>query len=196
MAGKDTAKFTQLVWKSTVDFGIAFATKKNKDNLYCTYVVAKYSPAGNKAGSYKDNVQKGSFLPSICDSLNTIAFNAAMENKPIMNAHWSFGPSVANQVLKAINHEAGTFEPFKMPVYHVNQLKPTPVIIHSKRCKDSGAESPVCRGNAYYLRIYLILVSFALFPAIKMDDRACLCLLVPWFISPQNFQVLLSPFVK
>lgn len=113
--------------------------------MYCTHFVAKYSPAGNKVGSYKDNVLQGSFTSSICDSLNTIAFNAAMEDTPKTYSHWSFGPQVANQVLTAVSHEAGTFEPFKFPVYHSNHARPT--VVHLKRCKKYKMESGVCRGN-------------------------------------------------
>lgn len=138
------------MWKSTDEIGIAFATKKTKDNLYCTYVVAKYFPAGNKASSYKDNVLRGSFTPSICDSLNTIAFNAAMDEptKMVPHVHWSLGPQVANQLLTAVEHVAGTFEPFKMPNYHTKSPL-LPLVKHSKYCKGMGTENPICRGISH-----------------------------------------------
>ena len=108
-------------------------------------MVAKYSPAGNKAGSYKDNVLRGLFTSSICDSLNTIAFKAAMEDVPKTYSHWPFNPQVANQVMTAVSHETGTLEPFKLPVYHSNNLRP--IVVHSKRCKNYKTESAVCRSN-------------------------------------------------
>ena len=157
--GKDTAKFSQLVWKATSNFGIAYATKKTKDNLYCTYIVAKYSPAGNKVGSYKENVQQGSFTASICDSLNTIAFNAAMEDAPKTYSQWSLGPEVANQVLTAVRPEAGTVKPLAMPIYHKNF--PSPVIWHSKRCKHYKTDNAVCRGN-FFNPVFMQYILFIL----------------------------------
>lgn len=63
------------------------------------------------------------------------------------HGHWSIGPQVANQVLSAVGHVAGTFEPFKMPVYSEgNPLEPI-IIKHSKRCNGKGAETAFCRGN-------------------------------------------------
>ena len=173
---KETAKFTQLVWRKTTKFGIAYATKKRKDGLFCTYVVAKYSPIGNNRGSYVDNVRRGSFTPSICDSLNTVAFNAVNDGKPSIaviqpqtsHSHWSFVPKVANQVLNAVTHEAGKYVPFKFPTYHeLPTLKPAtahvgPLLIHhNKRCKFTGTLNAACRGKrvrTYLLESYLRLL--------------------------------------
>ena len=44
--------FTQVVWKETTDFGIAYSCKETN----CV-VVAYYSPKGNIEGKYQDNIQ-------------------------------------------------------------------------------------------------------------------------------------------
>jgi len=51
-----TGHFTQVVWKSTSNFGIAKATATNGK----VYVVARYSPPGNvqNAGQFAANVQR------------------------------------------------------------------------------------------------------------------------------------------
>lgn len=52
--------FTQMVWKrSNGKFGIAKANGKGTGrNKYCTWVVARYSPAGNVIGRYPQNVNR------------------------------------------------------------------------------------------------------------------------------------------
>jgi len=47
-----TGHFTQIIWKETVELGIAKA--EGKDGT--TYVVANYYPAGNVTGEYKNNI--------------------------------------------------------------------------------------------------------------------------------------------
>lgn len=56
--GGDIGYFTQLVWKNTRKFGIARATGRDGD-LYCTWVVGRYLPAGNFPGEYIKNVKSG-----------------------------------------------------------------------------------------------------------------------------------------
>lgn len=51
-----TRHFTQLVWKSSKFLGIGVA-----NNGSCTYVVARYQPAGNMPGFFTKNVRKGNF---------------------------------------------------------------------------------------------------------------------------------------
>jgi len=45
--------FTQLVWKSSTEFGIGVATSVNRHR---GVVVAKYSPSGNSPGTFQQNV--------------------------------------------------------------------------------------------------------------------------------------------
>ena len=79
-AQKGTEEFTQLVWKGTLKMGIAYITKKKPNGFFCTYVVAKYKPAGNIPGKNGENIKKGTFHPLMCFSLNTIASSTA-DNK-------------------------------------------------------------------------------------------------------------------
>ncbi|OXA51179.1 Golgi-associated plant pathogenesis-related protein 1 [Folsomia candida] len=48
---KGTGHFTQVVWKESVELGVAKATGAKG-----TYVVAVYAPQGNYMGEFKDNV--------------------------------------------------------------------------------------------------------------------------------------------
>ena len=49
--------FTQLVWKSSTRLGIGKASGKIGD-MFCTWVVGRYSPAGNVIGKFQENVIK------------------------------------------------------------------------------------------------------------------------------------------
>jgi len=51
---KGTGHFSQIVWNSSKELGIARATAKKGG----TYVVANYNPAGNYLGKHKENVNK------------------------------------------------------------------------------------------------------------------------------------------
>ena len=52
-----TGHFTQVVWKDSIKLGIGKATGKI-DKLFCTWVVGRYSPAGNVMGKFQENVLK------------------------------------------------------------------------------------------------------------------------------------------
>ena len=58
--GGGTGHFTQVVWKESVELGIGKADI-DRDGMKCTYVVARYRPAGNMRGDYVENVPQGSF---------------------------------------------------------------------------------------------------------------------------------------
>ena len=60
-----TGHFTQVVWKGSTTLGMGKATDSSGR---CTYVVARYRPAGNvnTALHFKNNVAKGSFNGGIC----------------------------------------------------------------------------------------------------------------------------------
>ncbi len=59
--------FTQLVWKGSNQLGVGRAEAK-RDGVICTYVVARYRPAGNFLGEFNRNVFKGGFDASQCAS--------------------------------------------------------------------------------------------------------------------------------
>ena len=56
-----TGHFTQIVWKDTKALGIGLAASKSEDGHICSYVVARYSKAGNDLGTIRSNVGKGHF---------------------------------------------------------------------------------------------------------------------------------------
>ena len=68
MAESGTGHFTQVIWKSTKKIGIAKQTRMH-GNMKCTYIVARYSPAGNIHGEFEKNVEKGGFNDSVCKEL-------------------------------------------------------------------------------------------------------------------------------
>ena len=67
-----TGHFTQLVWKGSTELGIGkyTGTKTIQGNEWtCTYIVARYKPAGNVKSHFSNNVVKGSFSSSYCDTV-------------------------------------------------------------------------------------------------------------------------------
>jgi len=50
-----TNSFTQVIWKASIKLGIAI-TEGQENGMYCTYIVARYSPGGNVPGEYQENV--------------------------------------------------------------------------------------------------------------------------------------------
>ena len=57
----ETGHFTQVVWKGCLKLGIRKATGKafhDGRNQFCTWAVARYTPAGNVEGAYANNVLK------------------------------------------------------------------------------------------------------------------------------------------
>ena len=57
--------FTQVVWKSTTQLGVGRAEAMH-NGLLCTYVVARYRPAGNFIGEFSKNVFTGGFDGTQC----------------------------------------------------------------------------------------------------------------------------------
>ena len=81
--GKDpiphgTAHFTQIVWNSTKQLGIGRAIIRHIDRT-CTYFVARYEPAGNWLGKFKQEVRKGDFTKDVCKNLTSIIKDASGE---------------------------------------------------------------------------------------------------------------------
>lgn len=78
-----TGHFTQVVWKDSKILGIGKYTKEDKlKNMYCTYIVARYRPAGNWAGQYTSNVSKGNFdSQETCENIDKILAPAQKSKK-------------------------------------------------------------------------------------------------------------------
>ena len=55
----DIGQFSQVIWKDTDFIGLGRSTR-DKGDLLCTYIVARYSPQATKSG-FAENVQKGAF---------------------------------------------------------------------------------------------------------------------------------------
>ena len=66
-----TGHFTQVVWKSSAEMGMATASFK-KGNLFCAVVIALYSPAGNFMGQWQSNVLAGYFDKKKCKDLKSL----------------------------------------------------------------------------------------------------------------------------
>ena len=62
-----TGHFTQVVWKESTELGIGRA-ETTKGSMKCAYIVGRYKPAGNMMGNFPENVKKGSFDKSHCNS--------------------------------------------------------------------------------------------------------------------------------
>lgn len=54
----DAGHFSQVVWKGSKEFGIGRAAEIH-EGLLCTYIVARYRPAGNFIGEFASNVPLG-----------------------------------------------------------------------------------------------------------------------------------------
>ena len=63
-----TGHFTQVVWKTSIELGIGRA-ESTKRGMKCAYIVGRYKPAGNMMGTFPENVPKGNFDRSYCDSI-------------------------------------------------------------------------------------------------------------------------------
>ena len=64
-----TGHFTQVVWKASTVLGIGRA-ETTKNGMKCAYIVGRYKPAGNMGGKFQQNVLKGSFDESYCNSVS------------------------------------------------------------------------------------------------------------------------------
>ena len=56
-----------MVWKGSTELGIGRA-ESTKGSMKCAYIVGRYKPAGNMMGDFPENVKKGSFDKSYCNS--------------------------------------------------------------------------------------------------------------------------------
>ncbi|CAB3991903.1 PRY1-like isoform X1 [Paramuricea clavata] len=57
--------FTQVIWKSSTEFGIGRAYGSDQN---CVYIVARYKPAGNVLGSESANIARGTMDGEYCGS--------------------------------------------------------------------------------------------------------------------------------
>jgi len=55
----DIGQFSQVIWKDTDFIGLGRSTR-DKGDLMCTYIVARYSPQATKSG-FAENVRQGAF---------------------------------------------------------------------------------------------------------------------------------------
>ena len=78
------AHFTQVVWLNSKVFGIGKASVV-REGMLCTYVVARYDPTGNQPNTFSDNVLKGNFEYSYCDSLGKGGGGKGMSSGAIHN---------------------------------------------------------------------------------------------------------------
>jgi len=86
-----SASFTQMVWKNSNLFGIGKATSE-EDGMLCTYIVGRYRNKGNTPGLFKDNVLKGAFDLTYCDTVGK--FNRNKKSHQDLNGERRF---LANQ---------------------------------------------------------------------------------------------------
>ena len=66
-----------MVWKGTKKFGIGMATVDSTGDT-CSYIVARYSPIGNVAGEFRDNIAK-SISKTSCDNMAFLNANITKE---------------------------------------------------------------------------------------------------------------------
>lgn len=68
-----TGHFTQVVWRATTELGIGKKsgsyTASDGKKWTCTYIVGRYKAVGNVEGQFRENVQKGNFNRSYCNSV-------------------------------------------------------------------------------------------------------------------------------
>ncbi|XP_065065301.1 uncharacterized protein LOC135691380 [Rhopilema esculentum] len=77
---KGVEPFAQLVWKATSFLGMGKAVS-NRDGNLCTYIVARYSPEGDK-NTFSENVIKGTFSKDgICSSSCVVKGNVPQKQK-------------------------------------------------------------------------------------------------------------------
>ena len=81
VAESGTGHFTQVVWQETKALGIAKASRM-QNGLKCTYVVAVYSPGGNKYKKMEENVKKGYFdEKTVCNKVLRTLFKFEERNE-------------------------------------------------------------------------------------------------------------------
>ena len=58
------------MWKGSKQLGIGTA-EGTKDKMKCLYVVGRYNPPGNWRGEFQENVPRGNFDESYCQSVTS-----------------------------------------------------------------------------------------------------------------------------
>lgn len=84
---KPTGHFTQVVWKSTKEFGIGKAYSTDNNAEECIFIVARYMPAGNIVGSESANIERGTNDRQFCGS-DFAASNGGSAKEAILVGHW------------------------------------------------------------------------------------------------------------
>ena len=65
-----TGHFTQVIWKGSTKLGIG-RVEKHINGMRCAFIVGRYQSAGNWFGDFAENVPKGNFDPSYCDTISS-----------------------------------------------------------------------------------------------------------------------------
>ena len=151
--GKDpiphgTAHFTQIVWNSTKHLGIGRAIIRHIDRT-CTYFVARYEPAGNWLGKFKQEVKKGDFTKDVCKNLTSIIKGASGEQCESSSPIASDRPK-ENPVNDDDDSDDGKKKPSQKPTEKLAQAqepkKPTTAPLKaSQEGLSNSLESSECR---------------------------------------------------
>ena len=109
---KPIGHFTQVVWKSSTEFGIGRAYSADQN---CVYIVARYKPAGNIIGSEASNIARSTMDGEYCGR-EFMAFNKpengqvkeGMSSEGQSNSVSEVGSELPNQTTNEGNqHESG-----------------------------------------------------------------------------------------
>ena len=105
----DIGQFSQVIWKDTDFIGLGRSTR-DKGDLLCTYVVARYSPQATKSG-FTENVMKGAFnedvtCPRKCPSKTSAPTPLAASSKhgKLSNVHPFFQNSALIIIVPQIDY--------------------------------------------------------------------------------------------
>lgn len=149
-----TAHFTQIVWKSTKLLGIGRAIIR-RGGMTCTYFVARYDPAGNWVGQFKENVKKADFSSSVCRNLTDIIKDAIGDLGDDSNAFESQGNKA--EPVKDDDNEDDDKKPSQKPTKKPSEGKKPdkPSASTTTNPGASNCHMGSIEGNNYSLSLYL-----------------------------------------
>ena len=79
---QNAGHFTQIAWQDSEALGIGKAIG-NVNGVPCTVIVAKYEPAGNTIGKFRENVKPGSFTKAFCNKIDQAVDTPKVENAAV-----------------------------------------------------------------------------------------------------------------